>query len=272
MPISRPSSLEAQSRSPSHRHTKSIIALTLTFVAGFVDIAGLITIYDVFTAHMTGTTVRLGEHLTQKDWRSALITAVVLAAFVAGSIIGRIIIEVGARSALRSIASVTLGIEAVVLMVVSSLGSYAVGELGLVRDSLLVVCSLLAPLALAMGLQTATLTRIGPLTVHTTFVTGMLNKLAQLVSHWFFHIYDLQHAAASELPELRKRQQKISCQARFIFSIWFLYLVGATCGTWLTDLWSFRSFLVPCALLIAVITVDQLRPLSLEEEKDQSER
>jgi hypothetical protein len=29
-----------------------------------------------------------------------------------------------------------------------------------------------------MGTQTATLTRIGPLTIHTTFVTGMLNKFA----------------------------------------------------------------------------------------------
>jgi hypothetical protein len=40
----------------------------------------------------------------------------------------------------------------------------------------------LATLAAAMGIQTATLTGIGPLTAHTTFVTGMINKLAALES------------------------------------------------------------------------------------------
>jgi uncharacterized membrane protein YoaK (UPF0700 family) len=140
------------------------------------------------------------------------------------------------------------------------------------RSSVSSVCSLLVLLSLAMGLQTATLTRVGPLTVHTTFVTGMLNKLAQLVSHWMFHKYDLRHAASFQVPEVRERQRKVLKQARFIFSIWCLYLAGAVCGTFLTDLWSFKSLFVPSAVLLAVIVVDQRQPLSLEEEKDQSER
>jgi uncharacterized membrane protein YoaK (UPF0700 family) len=61
-------------------------------------------------------------------------------------------------------------------------------------------------------------------------------------------------------------------QARFIFSIWCCYLAGAVCGTFLTELWSFKSLFVPSAVLLAVIVVDQRQPLSLEEEKDQSER
>jgi uncharacterized membrane protein YoaK (UPF0700 family) len=221
---------------------------------------------------MTGTTVRLGEHLTQHDWRGALITGIVLVGFVGGSIVGRVIIEIGARRNIRSIASVTLAIETGLLLAVLGLGTHAVNTAGIVRSSVESVCSLLVLLALAMGLQTATLTRVGPLTVHTTFVTGMLNKLAQLFSHWTFHSYDLAHATAAQLPEIGKRQRKVSKQARFIFSIWCLYLIGAVCGTWLTDLWSFESLFVPCALLFAVIAMDQAQPLSLEEEKDQSER
>ena len=176
-----PRVLEAQIRTIPHLRTKSIAALALTFVAGFVDIAGLITVFDVFTAHMTGTTVRLGQHLLQKDWRQAAIMGTVLAAFVMGSVVGRVIIEIGSRSAIRSIGSVTLAIEAALLVAVMVVGTRA---LGLHPRPLAAVCSLLALLAGAMGFETATVTRFGALTVHTTFVTGMLNKLAQLISHF----------------------------------------------------------------------------------------
>jgi hypothetical protein len=46
---------------PRQRRTKAVVALVLTFAAGYVDIVGLLTIYNLFTAHMTGTTVHLGE-------------------------------------------------------------------------------------------------------------------------------------------------------------------------------------------------------------------
>lgn len=268
-PALNPRVLEVQIRTVPHQRTKSAAALALTFVAGFVDIAGLITVYDVFTAHMTGTTVRLGQHLLQRDWSQAAIMGVVLAAFVLGSIAGRVIIEVGSRFAIRSIGSVTLAIEAALLAGVIVIGAHASG---LRPKALPAVCSLLALLAGAMGLQTATVTRIGALTVHTTFVTGMLNKLAQLLSHLLFRSYDLHVAGPSRKGDLQDQRRHISRQARFLFSIWLLYLAGAFCGTWITDHWNFKSLLVPCCILVAVIAVDQARPLSIEEEKDQSER
>ena len=262
-------SLEAQIRTIPHQRTKSIAALALTFVAGFVDIAGLITVFDVFTAHMTGTTVRLGQHLQQEDWRQAAIMGTALAAFVIGSVVGRVMIEIGSRSAIRSIGSVTLAIEAALLAGVMVVGTRAVG---LHPRSLAAVCSLLVLLAGAMGLQTATVTRIGALTVHTTFVTGMLNKLAQLISHLLFRSYDLHAAAPSRKAELRDQRHNISRQAKFLFFVWLLYLTGAFIGTWLTDRWSFESLLIPCCILVIVIAVDQARPLAIEEEKEQSER
>ena len=55
-----------------------------------------------------------------------------------------------------------------------------------------------------MGLQTATLTRIGPLTIHTTFVTGMLNKFAQLLAHGMYHAYDLLRARSDRQTDSQK--------------------------------------------------------------------
>jgi uncharacterized membrane protein YoaK (UPF0700 family) len=64
-----------------HRKTKSIVARVLTFSAGMVDVVGALTIYKLFTAHMTGTTVHLGEELVHGNWTSAAPAAAILAAF-----------------------------------------------------------------------------------------------------------------------------------------------------------------------------------------------
>ena len=245
---------------------KSAVALWLTFIAGFVDIAGAITIYDIFSAHMTGTTVRMGEHLVQRDWNALGITGLVLASFVVGSLAGRILIEAAARAGFRSIAAITLGFETALLicgmMFVPPRPEIPFGSVALP----------LLMLAGAMGLQTATLTRIGPLTVHTTFVTGMLNKLSQLLSHWMFRTYDLFYIDLRREQDLREARRHTAREARFIFLIWLLYVSGAICGTYAAMYWHRRSFLVPIAMLLIAIAVDLLQPLSIEEEREQSER
>lgn len=251
---------------PKKRPVKSAIALWLTFVAGFVDIAGAITVYDIFSAHMTGTTVRLGEHLVQHDWNALGITGLVLAAFVVGSLVGRILIEAAARARFRSIAAITLGCETVLLVC----GMLFIPPRPEIPFN--VVALPLLMLAAAMGFQTATLTRIGPLTVHTTFVTGMLNKLSQLLSHWFFRTYDLFHANPERDQDLRQARRHTALQARFIFSIWLLYVTGAVCGTYGALQWHWHAFLVPACMLVVAIATDLVKPLSIEEERDQSER
>lgn len=248
------------------RPIKSAIALWLTFVAGFVDIAGTITIYDIFSAHMTGTTVRLGEHLVQRDWNALGITGLVLASFVVGSLVGRILIEAAARAHFRSIAAITLGCETALLIGgMASVPPRPETSFGTVALPLLM-------LAAAMGFQTATVTRIGPLTVHTTFVTGMINKLSQLLSHWMFRTYDLVHGDKQRERELREARRHAARQARFIFSIWLLYVIGAISGTDAALHWRWRAFLVPACMLLVAIATDLVQPLSIEEEREQSER
>lgn len=247
---------------------KSLVALALTFVAGWVDITGALAIYDVFTAHMTGATVRLGQHLMQRDWHDALITGVVLGTFVSGSVTGRVVIEIGSRYGIRSIASATLALEAAALAAVALIGT----NLYPVHQSFGLDCVLLGMLATAMGLQTATLTRVGPLTVHTTFVTGMLNKLAQLASHWLFRSYDLLRDESDKKDQLRGQRQIISRQVGFLFSIWLLCLGGAAAGAAVAQSWKLKSLLLPCCLLLGAIAVDQFQPLSVEEESDQWEK
>lgn len=246
-------------QSARHIRVKSAVALLLTFVAGCVDILGYLTLFHIFTANMTGNTVHLGDRLLVADWAGAARAGCVIAAFLAGSVVGRTIIEIGSRTRVRTIASAALLLEAALIAAVIPLAARGFDE----PQAL----GLLALLAAAMGMQTATLTRIGPLTVHTTFVTGMLNKLAQLISRGLFLTYDVARGG-----DERAARREVWVHAGFMFSIWLLYLSGAITGTLMKSAWGARSLLAPIAILVVVIVLDHSVPLSIEEEHDQPER
>jgi uncharacterized membrane protein YoaK (UPF0700 family) len=205
-----------------YQRTKSSIALCLTFAAGYVDIVGYLSVYHTFTAHMTGNTVHLGNYLFSRNQSEVAIAATVLIAFIVGSLAGRILIEAGARHKIRSIASLTLGFEAALVVIVAAQFPGAMPP-----DSPLHPFIVLALLAAAMGLQTATITRVGALTVHTTFVTGMINKLAQLLSHALFDTYDIAMASSRSGHNFADHERQTLRKTGFIFSIWCLYLLGA---------------------------------------------
>ena len=239
----------------TRRRAKSIVALLLTFAAGSVDMVCYIAIYKIFTAHMTGNTVHLAERLFGAQMGGAGKAAAVIGAFLVGSIAGRSLIEVGSRKRVRSIASATLLIEFALVAAVIPMATRTTEARALAS---------IIMLAAAMGLQTATLTRVGSLTVHTTFVTGMLNKLAQLVARAVFLTRD-----ARRNPEATTARNAAVRQAQFIFSVWMFYFVGAAAGAWATSTWGVRSLIIPLALILVAVVGDQLWPLSIEEEQDE---
>jgi uncharacterized membrane protein YoaK (UPF0700 family) len=238
---------------------KIVIALLLAFASGVVDIVGYRGVFHFFTAQLTGTTVQLGHSLVYGKRSDLGAAAMILAAFFAGSLLGRALIEFGSRKRIRRIASITLLIEIAFLATVAErFGSPANMYLSL------------AALAASMGIQTASLTGIGPLTVHTTFVTGMVNKLAQLVSHISFRCFDLW-TTKTRSPEAARRQSQDIQLASFVFAVWVFYAGGAVLGTWSFEFWGLRALLVPIAFLVIGVATDQFRPLSIREEKEMSE-
>jgi uncharacterized membrane protein YoaK (UPF0700 family) len=262
--------MRAVAPDPRKTRAKSAVALLLTFAAGMVDIVGYINIYHLFTAHMTGTTVHLGNKLVTGDWAEVEKAAAVIGAFVVGSICGRMLIEAAAANGLRRVASILFATQGLLLAAFIWIGSGLLG--GGSAISVAAACGLLALLSAAMGLQTAALTRIGPLTIHTTFVTGMINKFAQAVSKWLFWAY-AEFRKGTNASELVRRSARHSAvrDAQFMFGIWFCYMSGAVAGTWMNSRWRLAALYVPVAILVASIAIDQSKPLSIEEEIDEAQ-
>ncbi len=64
------------------------IALTLAGVGGWVDAGGFLTLFGLFTAHLSGNTARFGVDVGQGTFNTALTYAVPIVVFFAGVVAG----------------------------------------------------------------------------------------------------------------------------------------------------------------------------------------
>ncbi len=130
---------------------------------------------------------------------------------------------------------------------------------------------MVALLAFAMGMQTATLTHLGPLTVYTTFVTGSLTKFAESVTRVFFWMYDAlaQGGRLSHIVgDLPRNQDAVS--GVFLLGIWMSYVVGAALGALTKSRWELHALYVPVGLLVLLIVFDIVQPIASKEEREQA--
>jgi len=248
---------------------KVAIALSLTGIGGFVDAVGYIALFQIFTANMSGNSVHVGMYLGQFDFSQLLRPACAIAAYVTGVVLTRITVQVAARREIRRIASFTLAVEAFLLLLFArATPALHLGQMIDLHSP--GYFSLIALLAFAMGVQTATLTHVGPLTVYTTFVTGTLTKFAESFTHALFWTYDQFRVpgSVSDIVRCAPKQQDVR-QTALLASTWVCYVLGAAAGTVIKQRWELRALYLPVVVLVALILTDQLRPIAIEEERHQ---
>ena len=248
---------------------KIAVALSLTLVGGFVDAVGYIALFEVFTANMSGNSVHVGMYLGQLNWMQLVRPLCAIVSYVVGLALTRIAVEIAGRAGIRRIACFTLAAEALLLAVFAR--ATPAMHLGQIVDQhSTAYFSLVALLAFAMGVQTATLTHIGPLTVYTTFVTGTLTKLTESFTRILFWIYDhLRKIGSSEIVRHALVQKDVQ-EGAMLASTWGCYVIGAAVGTLLKLRWELRALYVPVAVLIGFVVLDLFRPIDVEEEQHQT--
>jgi uncharacterized membrane protein YoaK (UPF0700 family) len=230
-------------------------AVSLAWVAGFVDGAGYLLLQKVFVAHQSGNTVGAFVGVSREDWSTTLRRGVPIALFVIGVALGAVVLEVGGRRRLPHLTSLTLSVEAALLAAAMVSGAtvfqQAVGKSGPIGDYL----ALLVLLVVAMGLQTATLRNIGRRTVRTTYVTGMLTHFAENAARYFF----IRHDARSD-PNVREKLADRRRRLAVIGGIWCSYAIGGIAGGAAEIGWTTYALAVPVGVLVVIVLVDQRLP------------
>jgi uncharacterized membrane protein YoaK (UPF0700 family) len=157
---------------PRNTHWTPALALLLAAIAGFTDVVGYLTLHQVFTAHMTGNTSKLGIAIGTANVWAALPLAAAVALFAVGVGVGTLACDLGRRW------QALLG-QAILMAAFTAVAASAVRHGSVADHTLEGFYVLLALATVALGVQTAALTHIDATTVRTSYISGILTQLAQ---------------------------------------------------------------------------------------------
>jgi uncharacterized membrane protein YoaK (UPF0700 family) len=222
------------------------LVVLLSVAAGGVDAVSYLGLGHIFTANMTGNTVLLGLSVGQTDWQSAVRSGVALVGFIFGVAVGTVI--AGRERERHAVWPIT-----VTLTLALELAFLAAFALGLyLAEGAAHTLILLA--ALAMGLQSTAVRRLGIPGVATTYITGTLTSVIErAISRLYFAIYSA--AMSDERGERHPKQAATSARGLVLpADVWFAYALGAVAAGALEFRWP-PGGLLPSVTLVALVVV-----------------
>jgi uncharacterized membrane protein YoaK (UPF0700 family) len=190
----------------SSQYPGAALTCSLAFMGGFGDAAGFV-LARTFTGHVTGNLVLAAVSVAALDWVTTLIRLSAVLSFLAGIFLSVLSARLAAARQWPPLAAAF------------------VGELVLIGTGLLLLMSHTATgieifvlsLSLALGLQNGTFRRAGGVSVHTTYLTGMLTGLLVSETERLFS----QPRSAPRLDD---------AATRLVRGLWLSFFVGAATG------------------------------------------
>jgi uncharacterized membrane protein YoaK (UPF0700 family) len=212
------------------------VAALLAATAGYVDAIGFDRVFDVFPANQSGNAVLLGIGLGDGRGSEAWRPAVAIAGFALGVALA---MRLG-RRVVRHRPAVVMGVEVVLLLPVTVvvLTDDDPAGIGGVRCAALILAT-----SCAMGLQTEVIRRVAGVAVATTYQSGAIARIAELLG--------------GADPGHDRAPTRVVGLAVLV-AVLVAYVGGAAGGAATGD-WS-AAMLVPVALLAVLIGLSVWRP------------
>ena len=142
------------------------VGLILALVGGYAD-AGSYLLSGSFTGHVTGNSTLMAIAIVGRRGAQAFSCVLAVTGFLVGTAIGSVWPRVSGGGSCRRLAA-PLAAEIVLI----AAGMFATGVHPPFGHSAFLVC-----VCLALGVQNGILSRLGSVSVHTTFITGMVTSL-----------------------------------------------------------------------------------------------
>ncbi|KAB3523517.1 DUF1275 domain-containing protein [Corynebacterium sp. zg254] len=164
-----------------------ILALALTFVAGYVDSVGFIHLGGVFLSFMSGNTTRSATSLVEGNVNQATLAGSCIILFLIGVMTGALITRLSTRTW-----DVYRGREAVMWSITAVFGI----------TTLLILADMehiaILSLSVGIGMMNSVFERNGEVSIPLTYMTGTLVKMGQRFVDAFFggkHLVWILHLA-----------------------------------------------------------------------------
>jgi uncharacterized membrane protein YoaK (UPF0700 family) len=234
----------------------AVIAAVLSAVAGYIDALGWVLLSHVYVANMSGNTIALGRGFAHHDLGEAAARIWPIASFMFGLFVSELAYELARRRGRPSGAGWTLGLEAGAVAFAAILpwpAAHATSGVAYYVPTGL--------LSFAMGLQNATLIRVGASSVYTTHVTGNITRLAREAAHSLLWIEDRARRRVSGSLIGQQSTRRVLLMT----AMWIAYGLGALLGALAADRWNRRGALVAVVVLAVLVAADAFEPIGGHE-------
>lgn len=236
---------------------RSLVALALTWAAGFVDALGYLLLNGIYAGNMSGNTVLIGVHAVDGDWRSASLHAATVGAFLVGLTLGGIAIRLLMNRGLRRVLAVAMALELACLATLLFEGGALLPGEGRPSGAGREIYLLIAAAAAAMGIQNTSLRMADVLTVYTTHVTGAVTRFSEDAIDFI-----LGNRKETDAAGGRPKGKTHLRGALFAFGLWAAFLLGATAAAYATARLGAGALAIPMAVILLVGIADAAAPLA----------
>lgn len=224
------------------------LGVTLAFVAGAVNAGGFLAV-GVYTSHMSGMVASFADDMVLGHYILAVLALTYVLCFFLGAVTSSVLVNWARLKRLHSEFALTLGLEALLLLVFGLLAAGLVGDI-----------SLSAPLTIGllcyiMGLQNSLMTKLSHAEIRTTHMTGVVTDLGIEAGRFLFG--QATHADSRFHPK----------KAQLLVSLLAAFAGGGLVGAFGFSHLGFVTVLPFSALLGLIATVPILDDLSRRKRK-----
>ena len=185
------------------------ISIGLAFVGGYADASSYL-LARTFTGHLTGNCVLAAVSAASKEWYLTLDRLLAVIVFLAGILVSLILNRfVPVRLRQYSLA-IAMFIE--VLLIVSA----SLFLINRANAELFIVC-----MCLALGIQNGALDKTNGISVHSTYMTGMVTTLMQK---------SFRHLSSKRSPKEDSSRDSVRLTIQVLAPMWISFIFGALAG------------------------------------------
>lgn len=212
------------------RQTDAWLSFGLAFVGGYGDAAGFV-LAKTFTGHVTGNLVLGAIAVAVHDWRAVLEHLSAIVTFLIGIALSVLIVRPLKAWPSWPLLPTIMGLEVILILAAS---------LALRSDAVYGTEIFVIFMSLALGLQNGGFRRAGGISVHTTYLTGMVTSLIST---------EAERYSPEVVPSpVRAPDPKIGLLSK----IWIAFVLGAGTGAAMVLQFKALGMLGAALLLIAL--------------------
>lgn len=219
----------------THSHNIKIATL-LSFVAGFVNVTGFVSIHKL-TTNVTGHFAFFVDDIYQLRFTDSIVFFIFILSFFLGAFVSNTLVEIVRKKSEKNTFVAPIVIEIIILYTIAIFGSYIINSS---PNTIAIV------LLFAMGIQNSLVTKISNAVVRTTHLTGLFTDLGIETSQLFFY----------KTPENKSKLiETISLRLTIIS---FFFIGGIAAGI-LYKYFGLYSLIIPPTLLALGLIYDNLK-------------